>query len=92
MSDYKERTQNGQVFDKSDVDIFRLLAIASGLRLYAKTGMKPNRAYTPTAMLNAATQLTKKKYKRGEYVKAADDLTELANHLKALPQRTIPYV
>ena len=62
---------------------FRALTIASALRLYAKTGMKANRAYTPTNMLNAATGITGKKYKRGEYVRAADDLTSWANEMKA---------
>lgn len=37
---------------------YRLKVIASGAALYINTGMKPNRAYTPTRMrdaLNAAT-------------------------------------
>jgi hypothetical protein len=65
------------------VQAFRALTIASGLRLYAKTGMKPNRAYTPTAMLKAATGITGKTYKRGAYVEAADDLQSWANEMKA---------
>lgn len=38
------------------VSAFRALSIASGLRFYAKTGMKINRAYTPSNMLRAATE------------------------------------
>jgi hypothetical protein len=86
MSDYLERTEAGTVFVGSDVDIFRLAALASGLRLYAKTGINPNRAYTPTAMLKAASEATGKSYKRGQYVQAADDLTDLVQSLKALPR------
>jgi hypothetical protein len=56
------------------VEVFRLRVIASGLRLYAKTGIKPNRAYTPSAMLAAAEQVTGKKYKRGAYEAAAADI------------------
>lgn len=36
------------------VDVYAMAVIASGLRLYAKTGIKPNRAYTPTAMVRMA--------------------------------------
>lgn len=61
------------------VGIFRAATIATGLRLYAKTGMKPNRAYTPSAMLKAANEILgragKQAFKRGQYVQAADALT-----------------
>lgn len=56
------------------VGAFVATALASGLRLYAKTGMRPNRAWTPTAMLRKAESLTGQKFKRGEYIKAADAL------------------
>lgn len=36
------------------VAVYAMAVLASGLRLYAQTGMKPNRAYTPTAMMRAA--------------------------------------
>jgi hypothetical protein len=71
------------------VALFRATAIASGLRLYAKTGMKPNRAWSPTAMLAAATGITGKKYKRGEHQKAADDIKLWADTMSAaLPRET----
>ena len=38
------------------VNVFACAVIASGLRLYAKTGMKPNRAYTPSAMMLTALE------------------------------------
>ena len=69
-------------FVNGGMDVFRARVIASGLRLYARTGMKPNRAYTPTAMLTAASSLTGEKYKRGEYLKAADDLTRIADEMQ----------
>ena len=43
---------------KSGVDTFRAIALRSGLSLYAKTGMKPNRAWTPTKMLKVAGTIT----------------------------------
>jgi hypothetical protein len=68
------------------VALFRARVIASALRLYAKTGIKANRAYTPTNMLTAATSITGKRYKRGQYELAADDITAWADTmLAALP-------
>jgi hypothetical protein len=86
MSDYQERTQNGHVFVGSDVNIFAVSVLASGLRLYAKTGMRPNAAYTPTKMLKAAGIYLGKTFKRGEYEKAAQELLEYANLLKSTPR------
>lgn len=83
MNDYGTRTKGGTSFADSDVEIFATLALASGLRLYAATGMKPNRAYTPTAMLKAAGHYTGKVYKRGQFEAAAADLVNYANVLKA---------
>lgn len=71
------------------VSVFRALSIASGLRFYAKTGMKINRAYTPSNMLRAATEITGKKYKRGEYERAAADLTAWAQTMKAALPKTL---
>lgn len=56
------------------VNVFRAITMKHALQLYAKTGMKANRAYTPTAMLAVATEYTGKKYKRGQYDLAAQDL------------------
>jgi hypothetical protein len=60
------------------VSVFQCKVIASALRLYASTGMKANRAYTPTNMLRTASALTGKTFKRGQYEEAAVALTELA--------------
>jgi hypothetical protein len=74
-SEIKTGPGGGITFAGPDaVALYRATAIEHGLRLYAKTGMKPNRAWTPSAMLQAATGITGKPYKRGQYVKAADDV------------------
>jgi hypothetical protein len=65
------------------VRLFQVMAISRGLRLYAETGMKPNRAWTPSAMLKAATSYTGKHYRRGEFIKAADDLKTWADTMAA---------
>ena len=69
------------------VALFRAATIVSALRLYAKTGMKPNRMWTPTAMLKAASAITGKTYKRGQYEQAADDVSTWVQAMKlALPE------
>jgi len=63
------------------VNVFAMITIASGLRLYAKTGMKPNRAYTPKAMMAAATRYTGLTFKARDYLGAADALKAAADKL-----------
>lgn len=57
------------------------------MRLYAKTKMQVNRAYTPTAMLAFANRelgLTgKKMFKRGQYAEAAEALSAFISTEKA---------
>ena len=62
-----------------DPKIFQITAIKVALRAWAKHKLKVNRAYTPKNMLAKAGELTGKKYKIGEYLKAADDLEKLAD-------------
>ena len=64
-------------------EAFRAIAIAHALRLYAKTGMKVNRAYTPTRMLQAASSMTGQTYKRGQYARAGEELQAWADAIKA---------
>jgi hypothetical protein len=59
---------------RDGVQTYRAIALKHGLRLYAKTGLRPNRMWTPSAMLLAAAEFTGKKYRRGEYERAASDL------------------
>jgi len=59
---------------REGVQTYVALTLRQGLMLYSKTGMRPNRAWTPTAMLRKATEITGKKYKRGQYLLAAQDL------------------
>jgi hypothetical protein len=65
------------------VSVFQCKVIASGLRLYAKTGMMPNRNYTPKNMMAMATQLTGIKFKARDYLGAADALNLLADKTAA---------
>lgn len=58
--------------------LYQAVVIASGLRLYAKTGMKPNRAYTPSAMMRVAENILGRKFRAREYLVAADALSAWA--------------
>lgn len=83
-----EKTDAGILISgRPAVEVFRARTIASALRLYAKTGMKVSRTYSPTNMLAAATQITCNKYKRGQYEQAAQDLIDWAD-VQVLPPVT----
>lgn len=58
------------------VDVFAMAAIASALDLYARTGIRVNRAYTPRAMMAAATHHTGQTFKARDYAGAAAALRE----------------
>lgn len=58
------------------VAIYRATVVASALRLYAKARIRVNRAYTPTAMLAVASEVTGRTFKRGQYLEAANALDE----------------
>lgn len=61
------------------IEFYRVTVIAHGAALYLNTGMKPNRAYTPTAMRNALNAVTGSKAKHlraalHAYVVACDEI------------------
>lgn len=65
--------------------VFRARVIAGGLKLYAKTGIMPNRAYTPTNMMRAAREiLPGMKFKARDYLKAAQELDDFADSLASI--------
>jgi hypothetical protein len=68
---------SGTSFTGNGVNLFAAATIRSALKLYANTGMRANRAYTPKAMLEAAGRITGRTFKRGEYLVAAAALQEL---------------
>lgn len=57
------------------MSIYRLIVLKHALVLYAKTGIRPTRSATPTAMLRMASEVTGKKYKRGQHSLAAEDVS-----------------
>lgn len=68
------------------VHLLRARVIISGLRLYAKTGMKLTRTAGITQLLRSAAEYTRKTYRRGDALRAADDLEQWAIAMEtALP-------
>lgn len=66
------------VFVGDDVVRFQAVSLASALKLYAKTGIKANRAYTPTAMMRTAQKITGKTFASRDYMGASKALLEWA--------------
>jgi hypothetical protein len=62
----------------SAVEVFRAIVIANALDLYARTGMKANRMYTPANMRRTAEHITGKKFKARDYAGMAAALREYA--------------
>jgi len=81
--EYDENGNARSFVGKEAVNVFAMAALAAGLRLYAKTGMKPNRAYTPKAMMQAAERHLGIKLKARDYEKAADLLSAKVQAEKA---------
>jgi len=72
-------TRNGAAvsFNGPDgVAIFEAIALKTALWGYARFQMQPNRQWSPTRMLQAATRITGRPFKRGQYAEAAQSLAE----------------
>lgn len=65
------------------VAVFAASALVAAMRLYAKTGIKANRAYTPRAMLKRAGEICGKTYTRNQMLLAADDVAKWVQTMKA---------
>jgi hypothetical protein len=56
------------------ITVYRAVVLKHGLRLYVKTGIRPNRLWTITNMLKTASKITGYEYKRGDAKQAINDL------------------
>lgn len=59
---------------KAGVDTYIAVALKTAIRSYARSGLRMNRAWTPTAMLAKASEITGTKFKRGQYQEAIEGL------------------
>ena len=67
----------------TQVSVFQMVTIRSAIKLYAKTGMKANRAYTPTSMKVMVEKITGKIFKRGQWQEMQDALTVKIDEVRA---------
>lgn len=88
--EYDENGQARSFVGPEAVDVFAMAVIATGLRLYARTGIRPNRAYTPKAMMAAATRYTGLDFAPRAYEKAAEALTARVQAEKARLAKATP--
>lgn len=70
------------IFTGDQVGVFAMITLKSALSLYAKTGMKANRAYTPTAMMRTASRMTGRTFKTRDYAGAIAALDECIKRAK----------
>lgn len=61
--------------------VYQAVVIARALDLYASTGIKANRAYTPAAMMRTAAAITGRTFKARDYRGAAAALRAHADTL-----------
>lgn len=76
-------------FTGSAVNVYGATVVASALRLYARTGIKANRAYTPKAMMQTAARITGKTFKPRDYLGAATALDDWKAEYMAAQDLTI---
>jgi hypothetical protein len=74
------QTAGGTMFTGDSVPIFQITVLKSAIKLYRDTGMKANRAYTPTNMKRTAENLTGLTFKRGDWDTMIDALQALLPH------------
>lgn len=67
----------GVCFSGDAVPTFQIAVLKRAIKLYRDTGMKANRAYTPTNMKRTAERLTGLTFKRGDWDAMIDALQSL---------------
>lgn len=76
MSNKGDYDMTGFVASGTGVSLYVAVSLKHGIKLYAKTGMRPNRAWTPKAMMAKASEITGKKFKARDYAGAVAALEE----------------
>ena len=62
-------TDSGTIFTGDAIKIYQAKVVRQGLKA-CKIGLRLNRAYTPTNLMNMVTKITGKKFTRGKYDEA----------------------
>lgn len=63
---------------RAAAEVIQATVLAKGLELYARTGMLPNRLYTPKNMRATAEKITGLKFKARDYIGMANALIQWA--------------
>ena len=63
------------IYTGAHITMFQAMVLRTGLKMYARTKTQPNALFTPANMLDAASRITGRKYRRGQYMEAANDLS-----------------
>ena len=83
-NEIKKLSGGGMVFSGPEaVNVYSMIVLASGLDMYAKAKIIPNRHYTPSKMLAWAGKWTGKTFKRGQYAEAAIALRAKAQEVRS---------
>lgn len=80
---YNKKGEATTFVGKDAVHLFRAAQVASSLRLFAQTGIRPTRRIGPTDLMRIAKEYTGKEYKRADYITAANDLDKWVKEMKA---------
>jgi hypothetical protein len=84
MESYIDTSPGATTFVGPDAtELFRVMTLRGALDLYTKTKIVPTRHLTISKMLVMASNVTHKPYKRGDAAKAASDLTDWIEAMKA---------
>ena len=68
-------TEGTTIYTGAHVTMFQAMVLRTGLKMYARTKVQPNALFTPANMLDAASRITGRRYRRGQYMEAANDLS-----------------
>lgn len=71
------QSQGAICFSGDSVPNYQIIVVRRAILLYRDTGMKANRAYTPTNMKRTAENLTGLTFKRGDWTAMAKALEAL---------------
>lgn len=84
---YVKITSSATLYAGPDAtNFYRAASLRGSLKLYAECKIIPTRGVTITRMLAMATEYTGKKYRRGDALKAANDISKWIDAMRsALP-------
>jgi len=81
---------SGVMYSGTDaVSMYRAITVKVAIETYARTKMRMTRNATPTVLLGIAGEYTGKKYKRGQYDQAAQDLNVWIETMRAAMPVTV---